>query len=424
MRILFCCQFYAPSVGGVQEVIRQIAERLVMRGHQVTVATTKLPMRDFDTLNGVDIKGFDVKGNWVSGMAGEVNEYQEFVLGGDFDVVMIYAAQQWTFDAVWAVIDKVSYAKVFVPCGFSGLYEPGYTKYFQELPDVLKKFDQLIFNATKYRDIDYARAYGITQFSVLPNAASEMEFDVTADPLFRARHAIPEQSFLFLTVGSFTGLKGHHELVNAFAKMQLPETQHATLILNGNEVSRLEKGIGDLSRKLLGLVKTHGLLYALNQVVKKMIGSSSSPRGVGEAINKLQTNKLVLVSDLPRKELTQAFMAADLFVFASNIEYSPLVLFETAAAGTPFLTVDVGNAAEIAQWTGAGVMCPSAMDKKGYTRVDEAVLAQSMAALMNQTELLESLGRAGKLNWHQNFTWKRVTNQYEQLFSRLIKGHQ
>lgn len=422
MRILFCCQFYSPSVGGVQEVIRQLAERLVVRGHQVTVATTKLPMRDFDTLNGVEIKGFDVKGNRVSGITGEVREYQEFLLGGDFDVVMIYAAQQWTFDAVWSLLDKIPYAKVFVPCGFSGLYEPGYTTYFKEIPEVLRKFNQLIFNASKYRDIDFARDHGISQYSVLPNGASELEFDVPVDSLFRMRHGIPEQSFLFLTVGSFTGLKGHHELVNAFYKLELQEHQHATLILNGNEVVRLEKGIGALSRKLLGLIKTHGLIYALNQVAKKLVGSSSSPRGVALTINKLKTNKLVLVSDLSRKELTQAFMAADLFVFASNIEYSPLVLFETAAAGTPFLTVDVGNAAEIAQWTGAGVMCPSLTDKKGYTRVDEAVLAQSMATLMKQTELLGDLGRAGKQNWRAHFTWERVAIQYEQLFINLVEG--
>lgn len=422
MRILFCCQFYAPSVGGVQEVIRQIADRLVTRGHQVTVATTKLSTRDFDTLNGVVIKGFDVKGNWVSGMTGEVREYQEYVLGGNFDVVMIYAAQQWTFDALWPVLDKVAFSKVFVPCGFSGLYEHGYAKYYQEIPGVLRKFDSLIFHASKYRDIDFVREHGIEKFSVIPNGASEVEFDVDADSTFRLRHGIPEQSFLFLTVGSFTGMKGHLELVNAFARMKFSENQHATLILNGNEVKRLERGVGDISKKFIGLVKIHGLAYALMQVIKKMNGSSASPRNVGEFINKSQANKLVLVSDFPRKELTQAFMAADLFVFASNIEYSPLVLFEAAAAGTPFLTVNVGNAAEIAQWTGAGVMCASEVDTKGYTRVDEEVLAKSMSALMEQKDLLENLGATGKRNWHQQFTWGKVTEQYERLFHQLARG--
>jgi Nucleoside-diphosphate-sugar epimerases len=39
-----------------------------------------------------------------------------------------------------------------------------------------------------------------------------------------------------------------------------------------------------------------------------------------------------IFDNLPRPSLVQAFMAADLFVFASNVEYSPLVLFESAAS--------------------------------------------------------------------------------------------
>lgn len=419
MRILFCCQFYSPSVGGVQEVIRQIAEHLVARGHHVTVATTQLPMRDFDELNGVVVKGFDITGNWVSGMTGAVGEYQKYVIEGAFDVMMIYAAQQWTFDALWPVLDNIPFSKVFVPCGFSGLYEPGYAKYFQEIPDILRKFDHLIFHASKYRDVDFAHKHGIKQISVIPNGASEVEFNVAIDPTFRMRHEIPEQSFLFLTVGSFTGLKGHQELVSAFARMKLSDDQHATLILNGNEVHSLVKSVGGLSKKFTGLIKTHGLLYALKQGAKKIIGSSASPRSIGEVINKTQPNKLVLVTDLPRKELTQAYMAADLFVFASNIEYSPLVLFEAAAAGTPFLAVDVGNAAEIAQWTGAGTMCLSEIDAKRYTRVSPEVLAQSMTALMEQKDLLENMGALGKQNWLECFTWAKIACQYEQLFQQL-----
>lgn len=421
MRILFCCQFYAPSVGGVQEVIRQLAERLVVRGHEVSVATTKLPTRDFSTFNGVAIREFDVKGNWVSGMAGEVAEYQKFIIEGDFDVVMIYAAQQWTFDALWPVLDKITFVKVLIPCGFSGMYESGYKKYFRQIPDVLRKFDHLIFHASKYRDIDLAREHGIKAISVISNGASENEFDVAADPEFRARHGIPAKSFIFLTVGSFTGLKGHDELVRAFRCMKMPHGRHATLILNGNEVQRLESGPIEIALKFLRMLKASGLKYSLNRVVRTLVGSSASPRSIGEAINESQPDKLVLVTDLPRKELTQAFIAADLFVFASNIEYSPLVLFETAAAGTPFLSVDVGNAAEIAQWTGAGVMCPSSVDAKGYTRVDESVLAKSMVELMTNNELLNVLGVAGKKNWSARFSWGKIADQYEQLFFQLSR---
>lgn len=421
MRVLFCSQFYAPSIGGVQEVIRQIAERLVVGGCEVTVATTRLPARDFSMLNGVVIRDFDVTGNLVSGMSGAVKEYQEFVLAGKFDVMMVIAAQQWTFDALWPILDNLSFQKVLFPCGFSGLYEPGYVKYFQALPEVLYKFDHLVFNATQYRDIEFARRHGICKLSIIPVGASEEQFNVAADIMFRSRHGIPDQSFLFLTVGSFTGLKGHVELVRAFSMLSLPAGQHATLILNGNEVQTVNVSVAGLIGKFVGLIRIHGLLHIITRLSKMVLGTTASPKKIADHINKTQTNKKVLVTNFPRDELTQAFMAADLFVFASNIEYSPLVLFESAAAGTPFLSVDVGNAVEIAQWTGSGVICPSSVDKRGYTRVDVAVLSKSMAELMHQRERLDKLGASGRRNWLEKFTWEKIAAQYKQLFVQLTK---
>lgn len=422
MRILLGCQYYAPSVGGVQEVMRQIAERLVAWGHQVTVATTQLPARDFEVLNGVAIKEFRISGNLVSGMAGEIEEYQEYAVAGDFDIVMIMAAQQWTFDALWPVLNRMKCRKVFVPCGFSSFYEPAYAKYFQQLPGVLRKIDRLVFHSAKYRDIDFVREQGMDNFSIIPVGASEDIFNVAADVLFKARHGIPAESFLFLTVGSFTGLKGHLELVKAFSRLELAEGQHATLILNGNDVQILDRSIGGLVGKFIGLIRTYGVQSSFERILEKLFGLGDTPQRIANLINKSRPNKLVLVTNFPRHELTQAFMAADLFVFASNVEYSPLVLYESAAAGTPFLSVNVGNAEEIARWTGAGVICPSTVDEKGYTRVDEVALAQSMAELMQQKDWLATLGATGKKNWSERFTWETITRQYEYLFQQLLES--
>lgn len=430
MRILFCCEFYAPSVGGVQEVIRQVAERLVARGHEVTVATSKLPQRNFTALNGVSIEEFDVSGNSVRGIFGEQEKYQEYVANGNFDVVMIKAAQQWTFDALWPVLDSIRIPKVFIPCGFSGLYEPGYADYFRQMPTILNKFDHLIFYASDYRDINFAREHGITHFSIIPNGASEIEFNVPADPGFRVRNSIPEEAFLFLTVGSMTGLKGHTELAEAFEQMALPAGKSAALILNGNDPLRMNNVLFSLPRKLIGLVKAFGFKYAFKHALKRLlwhiglkVGKKNSFKEIARIVNQENDGKRILVTNLPRQELVQAYMAADLFVFASNVEYSPLVLFESAAAGTPFLTVTVGNSEEIATWTECGVICPSHKDDKGYTRVDPGVLAQKMAEMMSRQDELKIMGERGKKNWSERFTWQKISLQYEEVFENLLGRH-
>ena len=53
LKILHTVELYSPSVGGMQEVVKQISERLVKKGHDVTVATTKLSNRKSKIINGV-----------------------------------------------------------------------------------------------------------------------------------------------------------------------------------------------------------------------------------------------------------------------------------------------------------------------------------------------------------------------------------
>lgn len=484
MKFLFCCEFYFPSVGGVQEVMRHIAERLVEHGHEVTVATSRLANRLVEQHNGVHIVEFGADGNLVRGMEGEIDLYRDYVRAFDGDAIMIKAAQQWTFDALWPVLDEITCRKVFIPCGFSGLYEPSYRKYFEALPDVLRKFDHLIFYADRYRDVDFARKHEILNFSILPNGASEIEFGVEPDREFRARHGIPADSAVLLTVGSLTGMKGHRELLEAFVRLRT-ERRHVTFIMNGNappapviagkaghesggtedqynleehpslytRLRRLYRAQGFAgvrtrivrrakhhSRRLLSLKRSGRKLATiwseegwiglrmrlLRRVGPRLEGTGLMrflPASAREASNPISywraeaqdlgNDRLLLTTDFDRSELVQAYMAADLFVFASNIEYSPLVLYETAAAGTPFLSVPVGNAEEIAAWTGAGIICPAEKDERGYTRAAPPVIAAQIARLIEDPATLSALGKAGQDAWRERFTWAAITKRYE-----------
>lgn len=435
MRILFASELYFPSIGGVQEVIRQLAERLVERGHRVSVATSYLPERRTRRLNGVDILEFKASGNLTLGLSGEVEHYRRHVLQGDYDVFVVKAAQQWTFDALLPVLCQMRKPKIFIPCGFSGLYEPAYADYFQAMPDALRRFEHLIFYATEYRDIDFARRHGLSNYSVIPNGASEREFSEPADAGFRQRHAIAADAFVVLTVGTLTGgRKGHRELAEAFELAQFGPAP-AVLILNGNAIRRGWKGrtpaqwVGALIRFLGRPGAAREALALPLRLLQRALPGRLLPRFGGSGAESLQTMvarinraapaKRAMIVDWPRSELVQAYLNSDLFVLASQIEYSPLVLYEAAAAGLPFLSVPVGNAQEIARWTGAGVICPATRDERGYTRVDPRLLAEHLGRLAGDSSQRDALGKAGRRNWSANYTWEKITDRYEALFSRL-----
>jgi glycosyltransferase involved in cell wall biosynthesis len=447
MRILFCCEFYSPSVGGVQEVIKQLAERLVVRGHEVTVATTELPTRCFGSLNGVTIREFKISGNLMRGLEGRISAYRRYITSQPFDVIMVKAAQQWTFDALWPVLSKIKAAKVFVPCGFSGFYEPAYSEYFRQLPGILRQFDHLIFYASNYRDINFAKEHGISRYSIIPNGASEVEFSAVPDHHFRERTGIGSDDLLFLTVGSLSKMKGHLDVATAFLSAEF-NGHPATLILNGNESMPVEwkstpqvlQGkCKEYAKVVNGVYAEDGFLsasrYLLDGVLNKggiHRGKYASPRiihglnfkeellAVTAEIERQGSNKRAIVTDLPRSELVQAYMHSDLFVFASSVEYSPLVLFESAAAGTPFLSLPVGNAAEIAEWTGGGVICEGSQNERGYTKVDPRVFADLWSRLADNRPYLCQLGATGKQNWASRFTWEKITGHYESLFRKAV----
>jgi glycosyltransferase involved in cell wall biosynthesis len=469
LKLLLASEFYHPSRGGVQEVMRQIAERLAAAGHDVTVATSHLPERTFSELNGVKIAEFRISGKAATGIAGETERYVDFLRRFDGDAVMIKAAQQWTFDAAWPALDDIKARKVFIPCGFSCLYEPDFAQYFAALPAILAKFDDLIFYAESYRDVDFARRHGLERLiRFLPNGASESEF---ADPDpgdIRRRLGVPDEALLVMTVGTPIGAKGHTELAEAFGLLpssgrplalllngqwpeQPPRTSPeatASLQLHGAErrgfsgrpaglaargVRTLTtQGLGAFARRTAavlafrggrflrrGLGVAGGWLSFLRMRKREPGGSSAKPIEHHIATARSQPDKFVVMSNLDRPDLIKAYFAADLFVFASNVEYSPLVLFEAAAAGLPFLTVPVGNAEEIVRWTGGGEICPAPRDERGYTRVDPQVLAAGMRTLLEDPARRDALAAAGREAWRAHYNWAMIVGRYEEILQGL-----
>jgi len=384
LRILHTVEFYNPSVGGAQEVVRQISERLVQRGHEVTVATTHLPKREHLAINGVQIKPFAISGNVVRGFNGDVHAYYKFLLQSDFDLVMNYAAQQWATDLMFPILDHLPYAALMAPCGFSGLLNPQYADYFDHLPSVLKRYDWLIFHSDTYQDVNFAREHDVKTYSVIPNGAAQDEFEM-AESTFRSRYNIPEDSPLLLTVGSHTGLKGHRLVMDAFHRADIGR---AVLVVIGN---------------------TRGSCFKSCAVRSRLITAGTFGR------------KRVLVLDPPRADVVAAYRAADLFVFGSNVECSPLVLFEAMASKTPFVSVACGNAVEIAEWGNSGRIIPSTRSREGYIKAHPQEVARAIEKLFMSPNEKSQLAEQGYQAWRQRFTWGKITDRYEQLYEHVIR---
>ena len=383
MNILHTVQLYPPSVGGVQEIVRQLSERLIRRGHSVTVATQRLRERVGTTLNGVQIEEFDISGNAVLGIEGDATRYQEFLRTGDFDVMLNYAAQQWATDLALPILHEIPSSKILVPCGFSALYDERYAEYFSQLPALMAKYDALVFNSEHYRDALFARRHGLSGIEIIPNGAAHEEFDRACGVRFRERYGIRADVPLVLTVGSHTGQKGHSLVLGAFRQSR---TRRGVLALVGNAPS------------------WGGCVRACRRTARA-IGARTLRR------------KRVAVIDPPRPDVVDAFNAADVFAFGSQIECSPVVLVEAMASRTPFVSIAAGNAEEIATW-GGGVVVPTTFTRDGFADARAADMANAIDTLLEDPSRRAKLGDAGHQYWREHLTWDAITDRYEGLYER------
>lgn len=389
MKILHTVESYYPSTGGMQEVVRQLSERMAAQGVDVTVATSRHPDRDFSERNGVKILDFAISGNLVNGISGEKEKYEQLLLSNSFDVIVFFAAQQWATDLALPLLNRIRAKKISVPTGYSGLYWKEYAGYFEQMKTWIHGYDMNVFLSDDYRDIHFARSNGVKNCMIIPNGAAAEEFEAPQTLHVRKDLNIPQDHFLILHVGSYTGIKGHKEALDIFYGSDI---RHSTLLMIGNN-----------SEAFKGQYR-----FSPRHVLRKLWAG-------------LFKDQRVQIGFFSREFTVAAFRQADLFLFPSNVECSPIVLFESAAAGLPFLSTAAGNSKEIAEWTGGGEIMTTLEDGNGLVFADIPAAVKQLNALYKDKARLRQLGQQGHSSWKQKFTWEKLSQDYLHLYRQLTQ---
>ena len=392
MKILHTVESYLPAINGMVKVVQELSERLAQKGHQLTVATSYHPQRTQSIINKVKINQFKIKGKAVTGYQAEKKElqrYQDFLLQSDFDIITNFAAQQWATDLALPILSRIKAKKVFVPTGFSGLYLPVYKTYFKKMPCWMKKYDMNVFLSNNYRDINFARENGVKKRVLIPNGASAEEFLSAQRIDMRKQLGIPPGHFLIMLVGAHTGAKGHRETIDIFRKATIT---NATLLIVANPS-------WNRCARHCFLTK-----YIFNVLPKRRVDK-----------------KQLIITSLSRQETINAYKIADLFLFPSNIECYPLVLFEAMASKTPFLVTDVGNSKEIIDWSKSGKLLPTMIGLQGFSHAQINQSAKVLENIYNNKYQREIMAESGYKAWQKQFTWEKITKRYEKLYQSLLK---
>ena len=110
-----------------------------------------------------------------------------------------------------------------------------------------------------------------------------------------------------------------------------------------------------------------------------------------------------------RRDMAEIMRAADLFVFPSRYEACTLVLLEAMASGLPVITATATGGAELVT-PESGIVLPDCNDIDG--------LSTAMSSLISNSQLMESMGKAGRSIAEQH-SWKIMAQTYVDLFEEL-----
>lgn len=184
----------------------------------------------------------------------------------------------------------------------------------------------------------------------------------------RAKHGIAADDYVICDVAVFELVKGHKELMHAFAKF-------AALVPNSKLV-------------LLGDGKTKGEMQQLCATL-----------GLQQ--------RVIFLGFCPREVVQQWLAASDLFVCPSIREGLPYSLIEAMFAGKPVVSTDVGGIPELVEHGQNGLLVPPA---------DVDALAAAMLQMQSDKKKASLMAENGRAKMREEFSLSFMVKRTEELY--------
>lgn len=325
MNILFVSENYFPYLSGVPVVVQYLAEGLSEK-NDVSVATA-VPLNDgnpiTENVNGVKVHRFKIYRNSAKVLKGNIAGLRQFVIEGQFDVVIIECGQASTTDVLLPVIDRLSVPSILHAHGLSGLLGKPF-----ELKSDFKHtvgasynwirmqyyYKHTFKNACNYisasislTDSDSGYAYlsdHISRNYVLGNAAEDMFFEKENEP-----YKLPfEGTPYLLSIANYSVVKDQLGMMREFYRTK--NDGYALLMIGSKKNAYYYK------------------LLEAKQLLDKQYGK----------------RQVEILTGVDRRCFPYILDHASVYLVSSIYEEFSISIIEAMARAVPFISTNVGNA--------------------------------------------------------------------------------
>lgn len=363
MKILICAESFYPEINGVSSVLTNLTRELSKKNISISVATKKIPNRKNLIIKKkkIIIHEFDISGNSVKGFKGNKIEYIEFLKNSKFDIYFFYAAQQWSFDLALPILNDSDKKICFAPCGFSRLNNFFYKDYFRNIFKIIKNLKSVIFHSRNYQDYTVCKKKNVKNLCIITNGANS----------YKIFYKNKSNSILIVSEIKFN--KG---LERSLCALLISRVSNAQLDIYSQKKPSSFNLYYLIIKFLIFLLKNKGIRTNLKYGFRE------------DHIKKVRSKSKI-------------------FLFGSRLECSPLVLYEAASSGLPFISFKAGNSVEIAKKTGAGII---------VNNISE--MSKAINKLFFDKKLNMKLSSNGIKN-SSKFSWKKIAMSYLKVFRSI-----
>lgn len=373
---LFASRFY-PHVGGVEELVRQLAHQERLRHEMPLIVTNRWPktLPEAEEFEGMPLRRYNFR----------VPERTWKQMGG----AILFGPS--TLQALCSAIKEHGADLLHVQCVSSNAYYALQAKKKLNLPLVISLQGELTMDAGQvYQRSEFARSLmrrALTEADAITGCSAQTVKD--AEEFYgkpfgdRARvimNGVTLADFTqgttyrhprpyILGIGRLVPQKGFDVLIRAFAKSGI--TSHDLLLV----------GEGEEEEKLKGLVAELGL-----------------------------TGRVIMPGRADRAGAVAYFNGCSFFVLPSRMEPMGIVLFEAMAAGKAIIASNVGGVPENVRHEQTGLLVPGD---------DAEALSLALSRLEANPTLREQLATAGN-RYVQNYDWAKIADQYAEVYRTVL----
>lgn len=250
---------------------------------------------------------------------------------------------------------------------------------------VVQEADRIIAECPQDRD-DLLRLYQANseRIRIIPCGFDPTEFWAIGKVRARLTLGLPPDAPIILQLGRMVPRKGVDNVIRAFAYLQKTGLQTARLLIVGGEAEAPD----------VQLTPEIGRLQAIAEEL-----------GVAD--------RVTFVGRKGREILKYYYSAADVFVTTPWYEPFGITPIEAMACGTPVIGADVGGVKFTVKDGETGYLVPPN---------EPEVLAERLAHLLSQPQLMSLFGRQAIRRSLEHFTWQKVTSAVAAVYEEVLSG--